>query len=222
METFKEVINKLSVDISGYRKGDDPQFMEDEEKALRVQRIAMFRSSSRGFPEKYHNVNIEELDEEQKKTGNEFLQNVKEKKSNSLWFCGYAGTGKTTLACAIAREFFLNGKTAKYIKSHLVVGKLKKNQETIESVIDELKSYSLIIIDEVGRYPESEWESYYLFAIIDELYNKGIFVIMISNLEKQKLGELLGAACVDRFKGIAKSVEFKNKSYRGTENELYL
>lgn len=202
-----------------YLKGEDPEFIENQKKEERVARISKYKNS--GFPEKFHGVHLDELDVKQKETGNEFMDKIKNGKSTSLWLCGYAGTGKTCLACAIAKETALEGKNVFYVKSHLIIEKLKKNQVPIEDVLYKLKVNSLVVIDEVGRYPIPEWESYYLFLIMDELYNLGISVIMISNLEKSKLGELLGNACVDRFRGLAKSVEFSGKSYRGTDKELY-
>lgn len=201
-------------------KGDDPKMIEDQEKADRVRRIERYKQSK--FPEKYFGVKLEDLAVEQKNIAEPFLTMIKEGKSASLWLCGKAGTGKTCLASAISKETCILGKSVYYIKSHIIVEKLKKNQLSIDSLIYELKQHDLVVIDEVGRYPLTEWESYYLFLIMDELYNKGISVIMISNLEKNKLGELLGAACVDRFKGIAHSFEFNNASYRGTKEELYV
>lgn len=202
-----------------YLKGEDPNFIEEDKKAERVARISKYKNS--GFPEKFHGVNIEELDEKQKEIAKGFMEKIVQGKCSSLWLCGYAGTGKSCLACAIAKETAIEGKNVKYLKSHLLIEKLKKNQIPIETVLYELKCNSLVVIDEVGRYPMPEWESYYLFLIMDELYNLGISVIMISNMDKNKLGELLGNACVDRFRGLAKSIEFSGKSYRGTENELY-
>lgn len=201
-------------------KGDDPRFIEEEKKAERVRKIGRFKQSN--FPEKYYGVNLEDLDVQQKNIANPFLAKIRGNNITSLWLCGKAGTGKTCLASAICKEACFLGKSVTYIKSHIITEKLKKNQISIDSLIYELKQNDIVVIDEVGRYPLSEWESYYLFLIMDELYNKGISVIMISNLEKNKLGELLGAACVDRFKGIAHSFEFNNESYRGTKEELYV
>ena len=219
-EEIKDMWNIKNLLPGDYLKGEDSQLVEEEKKAERVARISKYKNS--GFPEKFNGVQLDELNEKQKETANLFLEKTRSGKSSSLWLCGYAGTGKTCLASAIAKETALDGKNVKYIKSHLLIEKLKKNQIPIDNVLYELKSNSLVVIDEVGRYPVPEWESYYLFLIMDELYNLGISVIMISNMDKEKLGGLLGNACVDRFRGLAKSVEFTGKSYRGTDNELYV
>ncbi|MCQ2086641.1 MAG: ATP-binding protein [Bacilli bacterium] len=215
-----EEIEKFFPSLKNGLKGEDPKFIEEEKKAERVRRLGVFKNS--GFPERFHGANIKDLNEKQRVVAENFLKQIEEGKSASLWFCGNAGTGKTCLASAIAKEVALSGKTVKYVKSHLLVGQLKKNQVTIENIIYELKNNYLVVIDEVGRYPEPLWESYYIFAIMDEMYSLGRAVIMISNLGKKNLGELLGAACVDRFNGVTKSVEFDGSSYRGTDNELYV
>lgn len=219
-DEIKEMWNIKNLIPGDYIKGEDREVVENEKKAERVRRIGKFKSSH--FPEKYHGVNLEDLDEKQKEVGSKFLEQIGNGKSASLWLCGKAGTGKTCLASAIAKETAILGKPVFYVKSHLLCEKLKKNQISIGELIFDLKENALVVIDEVGRYPLSEWESYYLFTIMDELYNRGRSVIMISNLEKKKLGELLGAACVDRFKGVTKSIEFNSESYRGSKNELYV
>lgn len=219
-DEIKEMWNIKNLIPGDYIKGEDREVVENEKKAERVRKIDRFKKSN--FPEKYYGVNLEDLSVQQKNIARPFLTMVKENTITSLWLCGKAGTGKTCLASAICKEACFFDKSVYYIKSHIITEKLKKNQISIDSLIYELKQNDIVVIDEVGRYPLAEWESYYLFLFMDELYNKGISVIMISNLEKNKLGELLGAACVDRFRGIAHSFEFNCESYRGSKNELYV
>lgn len=207
-------VNNYSVDEETQKK------WEEEENRIQVEK-AVERYVNSGFPMKFKNSNIMELSEFQKKEGGEFLEKILENHRANLWLCGSAGTGKTCLACAISRELAIQGKTVVYIKSHILVGNLKKNQVAMSQTINNLKHCDLVVFDEIGRYPETEWESYFLFSVFDELYDMNKSIIAISNLPKNELGRLFGAATVDRFKGVTKTIEFTNMSYRGKENELY-
>jgi len=193
-----------------------------EEEQRRNIEYGTNRFLNSGFPVKYRDVNIMNLSEFQRKEGSEFLEKLLSKQRAGMWLCGAAGTGKTCLASAIAKELAIQNISVSYIKSHYIVSQLKKNQITIKQVINDIQYSRLIVIDEIGRYPEKEWESYYLFTILDELYDMNKSVIAISNLPKSDLGILLGNAAADRFRGVTKTVEFTNMSYRGKANELYI
>lgn len=193
-----------------------------EEEQRRNIEYGTNRFLNSGFPVKYRDVNIMNLSEFQRKEGSEFLEKLLSKQRAGMWLCGAAGTGKTCLASAIAKELAIQNISVSYLKSHYIVSQLKKNQITIKQVINDIQYSRLIVIDEIGRYPEKEWESYYLFTILDELYDMNKSVIAISNLPKSDLGILLGLAAVDRFRGVTKTVEFTNMSYRGKANELYI
>lgn len=179
------------------------------------------RVGAAGFPKKFRAARLADLDARQREAGESFLRRVRDKGQAFLWLCGSVGTGKSALAAAIGGRLCAEGRSVQCVQSHVLTGRIRSRSDTLSGIQTALRQNSLVVFEEVGRYPEPAWESYYLFALIDCLYGEGVSLILVSNLMKNELGAFLGAACVDRFKGIAAAREFTGASYRGSPGELY-
>ena len=156
-----------------------------------------------------------------------FIADVAKGKPRALWLCGCGGTGKTAVALAVLRELCRAGVSAGYFKMHRVMQDFEETKyfssrgRRMSDVMDELCRPRFRVIDEIGRYPVAEWEKFRLFDISNEVYEQGGSSIYISNLSRVELGNFLGAACVDRFRGSAMTLEFDGPSFRGDDAELY-
>ena len=136
-----------------------------------------------------------------------------------LWLCGKSGTGKTHLACSIARELCCMFLDVVYVNSYYLKDEYESKKayntgETRQEFAVRYGKYDFLIIDEVGRFQDHELDC--LFAIINERYERGNPTVLISNMRKQELGKYLGNALVDRFSETCRTIEFLGESYRET------
>jgi len=118
---------------------------------------------------------------------------------------GGTGTGKTHLAIGILRHVIEKGGTGLYVTVMGMLGRIKDTynahaNETEQKVIDELASVDLLVIDEVGRQLDTNYESAQFFRVLDMRYRSCKPTILVSNLNKAKLTEFLGEAMVDRLR----------------------
>lgn len=175
-----------------------------------------------GVAGKFANIKLEDLDEVQRDLAGRFLAKIEKNKGAALWLCGKPGTGKSALAAAIAKKICDQGKRVMFLKSHMLTDSVQTKRKTLKEVENSIKGNALVVFEECGRYPLAQWESYYLFELVDFLYGENTNVILTTNQSKTEFGAFVGSACMDRFKGIAESYEFTGESYRGKENELYV
>lgn len=155
-----------------------------------------------------------------------FISGVTRKDAVSMWLCGEAGTGKTALACAIIREAVRRGVKCQYFKSHEIMSRLedvrtRSSRETRASIMTNVTSCPLMVIDEVGRWPNAEWEKFMLFTLADRAYDNRLSAIFISNMGKWEFSEFIGDAATDRGRGKCTAYAFDGASIRGTGGELY-
>lgn len=122
----------------------------------------------------------------------------------SLMFNGGTGTGKTSLACALANALLDAGHTMEYMTAIEFFRRMKAcfgdrgSHETELSIMASLKVPDLLILDEVGRGFKSPAEQLWLFDVIDQRYREGRSMVLISNLQGAKLRDGLGDAAYSR------------------------
>ena len=142
----------------------------------------------------------------------------------SLILCGTAGTGKTHLACAIAREAILThvqavrfttvGKAMRAVKSTY----RRQSEDTEDDALREFTRPGLLILDEVGVQFGSDAERNILFEIVNERYGAMLPTILISNLALDGLREFVGDRVLDRLKeNGGQLVVFDWVSHRGKQ-----
>lgn len=147
---------------------------------------------------------------------------------DSLIFFGGSGTGKTHLACAIARCAHKSGRTALFIKARALVAEIratwkKDSVETEPEAIKRFTDLDLLVIDEVGAQFGTEAEALHLFDVIGERYAEMKSTILLSNLpldvpgeEGKGLRQYIGDAAFDRFcEDGSQALAFTWRSHRG-------
>lgn len=125
----------------------------------------------------------------------------------NMILCGSVGTGKTHLCQATIRYLLECDKDAPI--RMMTIAKMiryyrsswqKDTEYTEQEVINELSNLNLLIIDEVGIQGGTENEMNIMFEIINNRYENKLATVIVSNLEKSELVELLGTRIIDRLK----------------------
>ncbi len=157
-------------------------------------------------------------------------------RGDSILMAGHSGTGKSHLACAVARRALSCGRSALFIKARALVSDIrstwrKDSKETERDAIERYTKIDLLVIDEVGAQFGTEAEALHLFDVIGERYAEMRSTILISNLPftlteaqrragKKTIEDYLGDAAFDRFREAGSlAIPFSWASHRGSSQE---
>lgn len=141
------------------------------------------------------------------------------KQGTSFLFLGNSGTGKTHLATAIANNVIRKGGTAIYVSTLHFISKMKAawnpSSETSEdAIIEELSSFDLLILDELGKGVYDAKEKGMIFRLIDRRYEDCKPTIGISNLSEEKLSYCIDNDAIRRLKtGGGRIIKFDWKPF---------
>lgn len=236
-EAVKNVLAGITVVPDEEAAERDMQIRKMESENLRKAREEMYQKS--GIAEKFSKVEFSDLlksglAEMKDNKGNiidleflnDFISDIAQGKPRALLVFGEYGTGKSVFAASIMHELCRQGISSAYYKAHEVMQRLDDvkwhcSHESRKEIINEICTPGFRVIDEIGRYPDSKNEQFVLFDITNKCYETYKSSVYISNLPKKELGEFMGGAVIDRFKGFGMTIEFSGKSFRGTEEELY-
>jgi len=127
---------------------------------------------------------------------------------------GGAGTGKTTLACAIGRDFARRGypvvirRWSNWLQEFREVWDDKSDMQITEHM-KRAQNAHLLILDEIGndkKKTATEFEIEQLSRIVSDRYGNGKPMIMTSNIDPAKLENIYGTQ-------ISSRITDKNKSF---------
>ena len=209
------------------KKYDD--FVKEEENKARVlaektadrKRIEYYQSEESGVNKKFWNSSIKDFHTENENEKNilkivsDFIADVKNKNCNRLLMMyGSYGTGKTLLGSSIIREcggFYITSfrLCIEYESSF----DFKAKRSKIE-VYDFYSSIPMLVIDEFGTSDKTATEKELISNLIDQRYENNLPTVIISNLRKEQIVEMLGKRIFDRLTEICTSIEFTGESKR--------
>lgn len=141
--------------------------------------------------------------------------------SGNLVMWGGTGTGKTHLACAIARDLMLRGFTVSYLPILTLISRYqdissysKNSEDSREDFFARMRAPDLLILDEIGIVSLANRDQSLLHRVIDERYNRGAPICLVGNADTLDFEKLLGERAARRLLDDATIVEFgwsKNK-----------
>lgn len=137
-----------------------------------------------------------------------------------LLLIGGTGTGKTHLACAVANAIIPEhlpavtfGTVSEYLRGIRDTYR-KDSGRSEQQAVRALLEPDMLIMDEVGGRA-SEHDQSLMFDIINARYADMRPMILLSNLARCELDELLGARMADRLREVGTYVNMDWPSYRG-------
>jgi DNA replication protein DnaC len=122
-----------------------------------------------------------------------------------LILSGTPGSGKTHLAVAVLRAAMAKGATGRYATVMGMLGRIKATygkdpEETERQAAEAFVSPDLLVLDEVARQTDSNYEHMQVFHVLNARYNEGKPTVIVSNLSGRELRGFLGEAVWDRLR----------------------
>lgn len=124
----------------------------------------------------------------------------RKKNSTGLLLFGNYGTGKTHLVYSILKELDRQGLPGFYITIPDLFDRLsdRTNQVDNAAVLAKLCMVSCLVLDEIGVQSGSEYEKKRLYQIIDGRIKNGRPTILVTNLDRSELVNILTERVVSR------------------------
>lgn len=123
--------------------------------------------------------------------------------SKNLIMTGRTGTGKTHLACAMAKNILRKGKFAKYTTSEDMAAQIAnawtKTDDSEAAAIYRFTEYDLLIVDEYGLHDQHENRLKLVHKVLYARYDAKKPTVLISNFTTAELKENLGDRLWSRF-----------------------
>ncbi len=141
--------------------------------------------------------------------------------SNSLYFHGRTGLGKTHLSLAIANEVIKKGYNVVYGSVLNFLSKLEREKfgrtDTFETE-DILIGADLLILDDLGAEFSTPVTMSSLYNIINSRIARNVPTIISSNLSLEEIKSRYPESIASRIIGNYKSIEFDGKDIRQIQN----
>lgn len=103
-----------------------------------------------------------------------------------ILFYGAVGTGKTFLAHAIANALIAQGVDVCVTSIPRILNALQSCKDR-QRALDELDSYSLLVVDDLGSERSSEYSREMVYSVIDQRGQAGLPLIITSNLSVDEM-----------------------------------
>lgn len=147
----------------------------------------------------------------------------KERSRLGIALCGRTGTGKTHLASAIYHALKDEGTQPVYMRASTFFALFRGVPGNAEvKMITQLGRVSCLILDEIGRSALTPFEANKLQEVLDARARNGYPSILITNLQIDKLKDVLGSALASRIDQLFFPIACMWSDYRVKESAANL
>jgi len=132
---------------------------------------------------------------------------------------GHRGNGKTQMAVELIRRCAQDGKRSLYATATEFFMDIKATyrqdaKESERNVIQRYGQPALLVLDEIGKRGETDWEDRLLFELVDRRYRDVKDTLLLSNQEGAQFEAAVGAAITSRLNETGGIVECDWESFR--------
>lgn len=133
---------------------------------------------------------------------------------------GTRGSGKTQMAVELMRHMAADGWVVQFTTCMELLMRFKASyrqgsEESEFKVMERFCKPKLLVIDEVARRGETDWENNLLFELVNQRYGDMRDTLMTCNLTKDELASSMGPSIVSRMAETGGVIECNWESYRG-------
>ncbi len=135
---------------------------------------------------------------------------------------GTRGAGKTQLAVECMRWCYRNRKSALMVSATEFFSKIKatykptSHRSELDVLLDHRKPF-LLVIDEIGKRGQTDWEDSLLFELLNKRYGDMSDTILTCNLSKDDFSSALGPSLVSRIIECGGLIDCNWPSFRGAK-----
>ncbi|MBJ7347465.1 MAG: ATP-binding protein [Thermoleophilaceae bacterium] len=130
-------------------------------------------------------------------------------KGEGLWLDGDVGTGKTTLAMLISKTAKEQGHSVIVYEAPKLLTRIRHTygdnaNMSYDELFERLTSVELLHIEDLGAEQKTEWVLEQLYSIVNERYERGLSMIVTTNLDQSELMAQIGQRTVSRLAQMCK------------------
>jgi DNA replication protein DnaC len=125
---------------------------------------------------------------------------------DGMFIHGEVGTGKTHLACAIVRLFFLTRRCAHFLRAAELYTSLRdcyNRNESEANLLEKFAAYPLLVLDDIGAGNLSDFERRVTLEILDRRLNSLKPTVVTSNWDLQFISDKLDDRIASRMAGLS-------------------
>ena len=131
---------------------------------------------------------------------------------------GGTGTGKTMLAVELMQAVTEKLRSAYYMTAMNFFLRMKSTfgdgEETQLSIMEKLQSKRFLVIEEISRRGQTDWENNLMFELLNGRYNAKRETLLIDNATKAEFLEKIDPAIAGRMKETGGIIEADWGSFR--------
>lgn len=137
-----------------------------------------------------------------------------------LALIGGRGPGKTQLGTEVMRDqMCVRYQTAYYLSATSFFLRIKDtyksdSKKTEQDVLHDLRKFNLLVIDELSKRSESEWENRLFHELIDQRYQDKTDTLLLANTDPKGFGECVGDSLSSRINQLGGVIECNWPSFR--------